>query len=338
MVKIYTHTNFLTEQNRRFIFPLLLDLWYLKNEDLLNSYQFEENPENADVFVLPLNYNYLMKSESNFVKAFKAQANKLKKKLWIYTSGDYGYTIRDISIVTFRLGGFHNRMPKNTIILPSFITDPYTMDNLKGFDSLPWTEKPSIGFVGHAHLSVFKFAKELINYLRHTLKVILKKKLDDYQGFYPSSIIRGFILKRIEKNDNFNSNFIKRKKYRAGANSQEKLQETTDQFFKNIYDNAYTVCIRGLGNFSVRFYEALAVGRIPILINTNCRLPLNEYIDWKKHCVIVNDVNNLEKIIEAFHKRHDESSFKELQQSNRKLWLNLLKRESFFKTLTESIN
>ena len=31
----------------------------------------------------------------------------------------------------------------------------------------------------------------------------------------------------------------------------------------------YILCVRGAGNYSARFYEALALGRIPVLVNTS---------------------------------------------------------------------
>ena len=57
------------------------------------------------------------------------------------------------------------------------------------------------------------------------------------------------------------------------------------EFYENMVSSDYIVCVRGGGNFSVRLYETLAMGRIPIFINTDCLLPLNKSIDWKKHVV-----------------------------------------------------
>ena len=106
-----------------------------------------------------------------------------------------------------------------------------------------------------------------------------------------------------------------------------------------MFNNAYNFCIRGVGNFSVRFYETLAVGRIPILLNTDCRLPLSNAIDWKKHCVILDEniETSLEQQIIDFHNSLSETEFEALQKSNRDLWLSHLNREVYFKKVYNQI-
>ena len=175
MIKLYTDISYLTEKNRRLIFPLLLDLWYLKNPKLLSLYEIVDNIKDADVFVLPSQYAHLMKIDAIFVEKFISTAKELNKDIWVYTAGDYGFTIKDKSIITFRLGGFHSKMPVQTIMLPSLIMDPYVNGSLNYFSALAWKKKPYIGFVGHAHISALKFLKELYGYLRHSIKVVFKK-------------------------------------------------------------------------------------------------------------------------------------------------------------------
>jgi hypothetical protein len=103
-------------------------------------------------------------------------------------------------------------------------------------------------------------------------------------------------------------------------------------FYNNIFNNIYTFCIRGFGNFSVRFYETLAVGRIPVLLNTDCRLPLTDSIDWKKHVVILNESKkeSLVKQILDYHNSKSNNEIMIIQKNNRLLWEAYLRRHSFF--------
>lgn len=96
--------------------------------------------------------------------------------------------------------------------------------------------------------------------------------------------------------------------------------------------------MRGGGNFSVRFYETLAMGRIPILVNTDCLLPLANTIDWKKHCVWVeeNDQQLIAQRVFDFHQQHNQTSLEDLMQTNRKLWEDNLRIGSFFKSYYNS--
>ena len=88
----------------------------------------------------------------------------------------------------------------------------------------------------------------------------------------------------------------------------------------------YVLCLRGTGNFSIRFYEALMMGKIPIFINTDCILPFSKIINWKDHVIWVEwlNVDNIANIILDFHEQISNSDFQDLQLRNRNLWLDKL--------------
>jgi len=80
------------------------------------------------------------------------------------------------------------------------------------------------------------------------------------------------------------------------------------------------------GNFSVRLYETLLMGKIPIFVNTDCLLPLADEVDWKQHMVWVEWEERhliVDKVLE-FHKTISNEDFLELQRKNRKLWKEIL--------------
>ena len=327
MLKLYTNTNFLTEAYRRQVFPLLFDLVFKQNQKLLEKYSIVSSIED----VLPVDYAVFLKQSKPFLELLKA-AKTAKLPIWIYTAGDYGFTNYIPNSYTFRLGGFDSKMDTNAYVLPSFIDDPYTSVLTQGFSVLKKESKPSIGFVGHAQSGFLKYLKDYTNHLKYQVKRQLNQILADNQTFYPSSVKRANYLKRLAVNEGLETNFILRNKYRAGSQTVQTQKETTQQFYDNIFNNAYTFCIRGVGNFSVRFYETLAVGRIPILLNTDCRLPLSNRIDWIKHCLILDASSHIkiaDQILE-FHKGLTTSEFENIQHSNRNLWLNTLQRDAYF--------
>lgn len=339
MLKLYTNTDFLTEAYRRKVFPLLFDLVFKQNKKLLNKYSIVANIKDANVVVLPIDYAAFLKHSRPFLELLKA-AKATKLPVWIYTAGDYGFTNYIPNSYTFRLGGFDSKMDKNTYVLPSFINDPYISVLARDFSVLKKQSKPSIGFVGHAQSGVLKYLKEYTNHLKYQLKRKFNQLLADKQTFYPSSVKRANYLKILAVNEGLDTSFILRNKYRAGSHNVESQQETTLQFYDNLFNNAYTFCIRGVGNFSVRFFETLAVGRIPILLNTDCRLPLPNQIDWTKHCLILDASSNIkisDQILE-FHNRLTEMEFENIQCSNRNLWLNTLQRDAYFLEIYHQFN
>jgi hypothetical protein len=328
MIKIYTDVKFITPANRKTIFPLLFDLCYVMNENLLKIYTLVDTILESDIVVVPVEIGYFYTNKKQqWLHDFIDEANRLKKKVWVYSAGDFGITLNK-DVYTFRLGGFHSKLEAKTFILPSFINDPYIVLK-KEFRPISKRPIPKIGFVGHANGSLSKWGREFFVYLYHNTKRITKRCFFDYQSFYPSGFRRFDFLLALQKNKLIETDFILRTQYRAGVTSESEREYTTKAFFDNIFNNPYTFCLRGAGNFSVRFYETIAMGRIPLLIDTDIRLPIEGVISWKNHCIIASK-NNFTKELIDFHKNITEDEFMQLQINNRKLWLNSLNREAYF--------
>jgi hypothetical protein len=216
--------------------------------------------------------------------------------------------------------------------MPVFINDPYSYIYQQQIEYLTKTEKPNVGYVGHAKGGLKKLLTSTIVFLKENFDIFIGKNNSDYCKFYLSSHVRLKYLKIIESSNKIISNFIYRDKYRAGVKTNEERIITTKEFFDNIKDNSYTFCMRGGGNFSVRFYETLAMGRIPLFIDTECILPLDKVINWKNHCVIVNysNISQLNDELVNFHNSITNEEFVNLQKNNRLIWETHLTRANYF--------
>ncbi len=331
MLKLYTDTSFLSDEHRKTVFPLLFDMHFEKSEKILCHYVLTDSIVDCNIVVFPIDYARFINFE-NECRQLLQLAKKNDKPIWLYTAGDYGFTNYIKNSYTFRLGGFDSLLKESTVILPSFIKDPYCIQLPQYFYTIKRENRPNIGFVGHAQSGLVKYLKELLNHSKYKLKRNLNLILTDKQEFYPSSIKRAKYLRMFQLSDALNTNFILRKNYRGGAQNESEKQKTTQEFYDNIFNNAYTFCSRGVGNFSVRFYETLAVGRIPIVLNTDCRFPLSHIIDWNKHCIILEETKkeSFEDQILNFHNALTQTEFEALQSNNRDLWNTYLSRIEFF--------
>ena len=83
------------------------------------------------------------------------------------------------------------------------------------------------------------------------------------------------------------------------------IKQKSFNFNENMKSSEFVFCPRGNGNFSIRFYEALLSGRIPILLESDNELPFSKYIKWKELCVISDSSANLVEDIINFHKNND---------------------------------
>ncbi len=333
MLKIFTNQNYLTIQNKGKYFPLFDELITNKNSKLYEKYCFVNTIEECDILILPLFLDYLLeKKDKKIIDFFKENAKKIKKPLWVFTSGDFGLTVKEDFVYVFKLADFETEKSKKTIIIPPFIEDPYKTIYKTKISYLQKSEKPILGYVGHAKGGLFKFIKFLINYSLYNFKVAIKIKHSNYFRLYSSSHKRIKYLKIATRSKDIITNFIFRDKYRAGAKKSEDRKTTTLEFFDNIKTSNYTFCMRGFGNFSVRLYETLAMGRIPVQIDTNCSLPLRNFIDWEKHCIIVkeNEIDKIGSKISEFNKNISQLEFINLQKSNRDFWEMYFTRVNYF--------
>ena len=339
MIHIYTDQNLLTAANRPHVFPLLFDLWYNKAPDpkISKHYQLTTPIEEADILIYPIAINRAITQFG--VTTLKRQLQQWKthqKPIWTYTEGDYGISLNDEQIWQFRFGGFDSLLTANTQIMPAFIPDPCSIQKTRFFE-LEKAKMPQIGFVGFSSTKLHVWSKALAATYYGNLKRLLGKDPTDFQGFYPAAYKRKQVLTTLEQSPLIETSFIHRDQYRAGAIAPAQRQKTTAQFFENIFQNPYTLCMRGAGNFSVRFYEVLAAGRIPVLIKTDVRLPLPEQINWEAHCVMIDTPATTARELYQFHQAISDTDFRAIQTRNRQLWQTHLTRESYFCTLHNAL-
>jgi hypothetical protein len=339
MIKLYTYQDLLQPENRREVHPLLFDLHYYEqtHSSVFQHYSLVEDPNEADAFIIPLNYFSIAQKgyEEHFISLYQ-MAVSLGKKLLVYTGGDYGKTFNDKVIITWRNAGFKSLNDRQTIIIPAFMSDPLERDDLI-LQPHGYQEQPALSFTGFANPSFKEKLRITGATLKANLNRWLKKDKSDTQSVYNAAGKRFSYLKELESSPTIKTDFIYRDKYRAGAATQEQRETSTAEFFKNLNDSPYTFCLRGAGNFSVRFYESLALGKIPVLIDTDVQLPLEKLIDWDQHiCRVTPHENVVERLLE-FHKSHTATSFEALQISNRSLYENYLVRHAYFCRLHDSL-
>lgn len=94
------------------------------------------------------------------------------------------------------------------------------------------------------------------------------------------------------------------------------------KFFKNIKNNLYGLCVRGGANCSFRLGEVLMMGRIPILIDTDCILPFPDLIPYDTNFIRIpiEKIDDMVNIIEKYHESHTEEELIQIQKENRLIW------------------
>jgi len=300
----------------------LLARWGISNSRFRYTYEINK----ADLILLPYSINAYLKTRNlQALKFYNQQCKKFNIKGFGYISGDWGIKFPEFENLTyFRVGGFRSQLSSHNQGFPFSLSDHH--QRLYGSEEIQLRIKqalPVVGFCGHASLSMIKRVKESAKFLIENAKRGLRNPLrSDWEPVFPSAYHRAKLLQLLEQSPRVTTNFVYREHYRAGAITEAARDQTTREYYENIRNSDYVVCVRGGGNFSVRLYETLMMGRIPIFVNTDCLLPFPEQISWKSHTVWVEwkDRHRIAEVVAEFHQSITDADFEELQMRNRYLW------------------
>jgi len=160
----------------------------------------------------------------------------------------------------------------------------------------------------------------------------INKKTISFCGQVDS--FRHSIFSEIQNNKSLNTNFIFRKGFWAPEIQDKKIAR--QQYFDNIKNSLFVLCMRGAGNFSYRLYETMASGRIPIIINSDLQLPFENLLNWKEFSVIIEkeEIKFLDLIIEYFL---ENKNIEELCYKNQTIWEEYLSPHGFIRNIKKEI-
>lgn len=197
-----------------------------------------------------------------------------------------------------------------------------------------WRERPIVGFCGFSrNIKISEYFRSI------AYKTIMIAKF----GHPDVSTFRGLKLRNkalhlLENSDKVITNFIIRKHSVYLTNDtvyRGRQRKYRREFFENIAESDYQICLRGSANHSRRPWETLSCGRIPLFIDTDCVLPFEKLINWSEYMPIVDEseMNRLADALCDFHFAFDSARFGDLQRRCRILWEEWLSPQGFAKQL-----
>ncbi len=311
-----------------------LDRWTERHVQLNTPVlELVKTPEEADFLLITHNYNAVC-GNAEYLRSFKTLSRKLNKKVIVFFPGDSSQEVPIENAIVFRNSQYRSTLKKNEIILPGFVEDLGA--NLELKPRMKSNDKATVGFCGwadfHSTADYLKFwAKSLPTTLASLFnrKVLIKQK-----GLW----WRRKVIKNLSNSKKINTNFIIRKSYSGNEKTIELDPRIARQeYIDNILGCDFTLCIKGDGNFSTRFFETLSLGRIPLLVDTECVLPLEEVIDYSQIILRVNwkDLSKLDSIVADFYAKVTPDQFSEMQKKARETFEKYLRLDAYFKTISK---
>lgn len=278
-----------------------------------------EKPEEADYFLIPHNFFYI--KNQDYLDKFISLSREYNKKILIFCYGDSDSDINIPNGIIFRTSQYAYKRKTNEIIMPAIA------DDLLGGEQITVRNKslkPVVGFNGWANYE--SFYRRIIE----NIKLLSKKN----SGFRKRGLMfRIEAIKYLSKSNSISQNFIILNSF-SGNEKTRKIDPDIlrRQYIKNILESDLCLAVKGDGNFSIRFYEILSLGRIPLFVDTDSTLPLEDIVDYKSFIFRVDSKNikEIAQLCREFYDKMSESEFKEKQQKARLAFENYLRADKYF--------
>lgn len=278
------------------------------------------NVEEADYILIPHNY-FRLKSNKEYLDEYINLSLKFSKKIIIFAIGDSAEDIDIPNLIILRMSRYKKDKRDNEIIIPAYAADLSYGRELLYRDKVT---TPIVGFCGWASVT---------GIIQRTVFVV--KNLFLLHGPYRQGLyFRKKAIGMIRKSKIVIPNFIIRSFYSANQ-STIKLdpRSAREEYRSNIINSDFILAPKGDGNYSVRFFETLSLGRIPVLIDTDCSLPLEDILDYSKFMIRVSykDIKNIDNFIYDFYKNLKPDEWLNIQKEARKAFDQYLRIDVFFR-------
>ena len=285
-----------------------------------------DSPEDAECIVLPHNYPSL-RGRADYVRRQYELATTLQKPFVVFWHGDSDEPFPHEEATVFRTSQYRSALRKNEIMMPAYADDLLAEELAlrKKHEG-----KPIIGFCGWADY------KNLKNYVGTILKNSLIEA-GHLIGWRNDARLKGITyrmkaLKHLQKSTHIEPNFIIRSSYSGHASTIKTDAETARREYKeNLLSSDYALVIKGDGNYSYRFYEALSLGRIPVLLDTECVLPLEDVIQYDEFILRIPyyDLYRIDEIVAQHYASISPQEFSVMQQKARHAFETYLRVDAF---------
>jgi hypothetical protein len=278
-----------------------------RNDHRWKDYQFDpnlinivESPEDADFFIFP----YLLEE---FIETWGIfETNQFINSLPYFKNNESKHVF-----MTYH----DNNMPfyNNAVFFRTSINK--FMKDINAF-AIPYAVEDFAEFV-HIDSSQIKY---------HTC----------FAGFVGSSEIRVPLVESIKKKSHLSSYLNPIDRF-YGFLDADIMSETREIFIDSMAHSWTALCPKGKGENTYRFFEAMSMGRIPILISDNCLLPYEDEIDYASFMLRLseNDISNAGSIILDWVSGQTAETLIAKCNKSRHIWENYFKCSAWNKPITK---
>jgi hypothetical protein len=276
----------------------------------------------ADFILIPQFIRQMSPKVAHYLAELRAFAAAHKKEVIALKGGDLSYRFMIPGCITFAASLYKSKN-YGEIAMPAPIDDLSSREVASRVKST----LPTVSFCGYAEVG--SVGEALMYYAKNIL----------YAPVYRRGIYwRRKAMGAVSKDARMTTSFIVRPRF-GGKSGNLGTPQMREEYLQNIEQSDFVLCPKGDANYSARFYETLALGRIPVLIDTDMVLPLEHLIDYSKIMVRVpySEVNRVGDYILDFWNAHSDESFQAVGHEARETFEKYLRYDAFFDIALQSL-
>ena len=295
-----------------------------------------EKPEGAEFIVFPHEYFWAKKNRPDLIEQYITFSKKHGVPLLVDALGDPDGFVDVPDARVMRNNQYRYELD------PKEVTTPYAVEDLlesycEGIVT-PREQRdiPSVGFIGFTGYKLPQRVRTIFKELPLRIKTYTQDRR--HVTHWGGRFWREWMMDAFEASSRVKCNFIKRLSYSGHIKTVAgDMRKNREEFVQNLLGSDYGLVIRGDLNSSQRFYEVLALGRVPVLIDSECVLPLEDRIDYSEFCLIIEykDLKRAPEILADFHARLSPETYRSMQLKAREAYEKYFRMDSFSPYLVE---
>lgn len=285
----------------------------------------------ADFVAAPYEYFEMLTYAPAYLERVFSLAKSENKKILLFDYSDYVDTsihIPDHAIL-FRVSCYRHHKRQNEIVMPYFVED---MRTRYGIEPKEKSEQCVVGYCGQSQFA------NMWRKLRASLKwmlfsCLLRARRDKEPPVHKlGTFLRAKALS-VLRNGGTATSFIERPFYSLHSSTMPlDLRKVRREYVENLRECDLALCARGGANASQRFYETLSASRIPLFLDTDCVLPLEEIIHYDDVLLRVpsRELHTLSERVFTWFALQSPESFLLRELRARKLYDEYLRLDKYF--------
>jgi hypothetical protein len=284
--------------------------------------------DQAEAIVLPNNFSSLSEDSRRYIAKWAEESEQYKIPLFLFSGGDYTDSlVFDPRAKVFKLSLYRSDLHPHDISMPTLIDDlGYTGITLRSKTGIP-----TVSFCGKAGFASYR--EKLGSWGWRMVYEITSIWNPSAQGRIRGIFWRMRVIKACRNSSLVKTYFVVRKTFSGAARTIEvPPEQARKEFIDSMLMSDFVLATKGDGNYSNRFIEALSMGRIPVFVDTDIVLPLENIIEYEKISVRIpmNRVSDTPRFIKDFYDGLNEGEWQARQRLARETFEKYLRQDSFF--------